>query len=88
MNIISVKLNGHTNKTRNQINLPKGYWEKLERLRYSESTIRIYSKYMRDFCTAFKNDDLLEIGINEINEYLHHQAQMYFIIHLFCRSQT
>lgn len=55
--------------------LPKGYLEKLERLRYSESTIKTYTKYMRDFCTAFKETDLTIIRIDEINDYLHHQVQ-------------
>jgi len=57
------------------IQLPKGYLEKLERLRYSESTIRTYSKYMRDFCTAFKDNDLTTTSIDEINDYLHYQVQ-------------
>ncbi|MRT94433.1 tyrosine-type recombinase/integrase [Ancylomarina sp. 16SWW S1-10-2] len=55
--------------------LPKGYLEKLERLRYSESTIKTYSKYMRDYCTAFKDSDLTTTSIDEINDYLHYQVQ-------------
>jgi site-specific recombinase XerD len=56
------------------IQLPKGYLERLERLRYSESTIKTYSKYMKDFCTAFKDSDLTITSIDEINEYLHQQV--------------
>ena len=56
------------------IQLPKGYLENLERLRYSESTIKTYSKYMRDFCTEFKDNDLTVTSTDEINEYLHRQV--------------
>ncbi|MPQ47171.1 tyrosine-type recombinase/integrase [Marinifilum sp. N1E240] len=70
-----LRIQKQNKKLNKQISLPKGYLEKLERLRYSESTIRTYSKYMRDFCTVFKDANLSEIGIDEINEYLHHQVQ-------------
>jgi len=62
-------------ETKDLVQLPKGYLEKLERLRYSKSTIKTYSKYMRDFCAAFVEKDLTITSIDEINEYLHHQVQ-------------
>jgi len=51
--------------------LPEGYLEKLERLRYSESTIRTYSKYMKEFQMAFTDRDISTIDASEINDYLH-----------------
>jgi len=54
------------------IQLPKGYLEKLHRLRYSESTIRTYTKYFKDFLIAFKDDKILEIEVDEINTYISH----------------
>ena len=55
--------------------LPNGYLEKLQRLRYSDSTIKTYSKYFKNFQSAFTNRDMTTISINEINAYLHHQLQ-------------
>ncbi|WP_421920104.1 tyrosine-type recombinase/integrase [Marinifilum sp.] len=51
--------------------LPKGYLERLERLRYSESTIRTYSKYMKEFQMAFMDKDISTLSPSEINDYLH-----------------
>jgi len=50
--------------------LPSNYLEKLQRLRYSDSTIKTYSKYFRDFKAAFKNIDIDDLGPEEINDYL------------------
>jgi len=53
-----------------QIKLPEGYLEKLIRVRYSESTIRTYTNYFKDFQTYFAKRNLNEITIDEINKYI------------------
>ena len=53
------------------IKLPKGYLEKLEQKRYSESTIRTYSAYFKDFMYHFKSQLLAEISVEQINSYVH-----------------
>lgn len=55
---------------RADIELPKGYLEKLEQKRYSESTIRTYSAYFKDFIYFFKENELGNISNEQINEYL------------------
>jgi integrase/recombinase XerD len=55
-----------------QYTLPKGYIEKLERKRYSASTIRTYCKYFTDYITYFKNKEIEEIKTEEINAYILH----------------
>ncbi len=50
--------------------LPKGYLEKLEQKRYSESTIRTYSAYFKDFIHYFRKTPLTEISAEEINSYI------------------
>ena len=50
--------------------LPPKYLETLERKRYSESTIRTYTAYFRDFQAYLGNRPLLEITAEEINAYL------------------
>lgn len=52
------------------IRLPEGYLEKLEQKRYSESTIKIYSAYFRDFMYFFGHSELEKISVEEINAYL------------------
>lgn len=59
-----------TRKHRNITRLPEGYEEKLLIKRYSESTIRTYSAYMKDFVQYFKNKDLTDISVDDINNYL------------------
>lgn len=58
-----------------RISLPEGYLEKLQRVRYSESTIRTYSKYFKDFQQAFHERDLEDIQMEEINHYIHKLIQ-------------
>jgi len=58
-----------TNKNQ-QVTLPKGYIERLEQERYSESTIKTYSHYFRDFIAAFENSKLEDITKEEINQYV------------------
>lgn len=53
-----------------QINLPEGYLEKLIRVRYSESTIRTYSKYFKDFISAFADVNIKTLTPDEINHYI------------------
>ncbi|MFA9371792.1 MAG: tyrosine-type recombinase/integrase [Labilibaculum antarcticum] len=50
--------------------LPAGYLEKLIRVRYSESTNKIYSKYFKDFQLAFTDRNLDEITPADINNYI------------------
>ncbi|WP_245868093.1 tyrosine-type recombinase/integrase [Labilibaculum filiforme] len=50
--------------------LPAGYFEKLIRVRYSESTNKIYSKYFKDFQSAFTDQKLDEITPADINNYI------------------
>lgn len=52
------------------IELPPEYLEKLERKRYSQSTIKTYLGYMRDFVKELKGKDLLDISPEEINAYI------------------
>jgi len=58
------------------VRLPKGYLEKLERVRYSESTIRTYCKYFKDFQKAFPERTLETIQMAEINDYIHKLIQV------------
>ncbi|PXY02607.1 recombinase [Marinifilum breve] len=54
-----------------EVALPKGYLEKLKRMRYSESTIKVYCKYFKDFQTYFLNTNLAELTPEYINQYLY-----------------
>lgn len=53
-----------------EIVLPSTFLEKLQRLRYSDSTVRTYSKYFKDFIADNKDTEIDEIGPDEINDYL------------------
>ncbi|TAJ01853.1 recombinase, partial [Marinilabiliaceae bacterium JC017] len=71
----AVKTKNLTHKTvkyphRATIDLPKGYLEKLEQKRYSESTIRTYSAYMKDFLYHFRGRDINTIEVAEVNAYI------------------
>lgn len=50
--------------------LPEGYQEKLEQVRYSGHTVRVYTSYFRDFQQHFKGRDIGTITSGEINDYL------------------
>ena len=50
--------------------LPEGYLEKLEQVRYSGHTVRVYTSYFRDFQQHFKGRDIGTITSGEINDYL------------------
>ena len=50
--------------------LPANYLEKLIRVRYSESTIKTYSKYFKDFQLAFTDRNLNELTPADINNYM------------------
>jgi integrase/recombinase XerD len=52
------------------LELPFGYLEKLQRVRYSESTIRTYSKYFKDFLRHFTGQSIKELTPDEINRYI------------------
>jgi site-specific recombinase XerD len=52
------------------IELPCDYLEKLIRVRYSESTIRVYTKYFKDFQLFFSNTELNDITTTDINKYI------------------
>ncbi len=57
-------------KEKAHIKLPAGYLERLEQERYSESTIKTYTHYFRDFISAFSEKDLQYITKEEINAYI------------------
>ena len=50
--------------------LPKGYLELLKQKRYSESTIKTYTHYFKDFQRYFFEQDLENIQREEINAYI------------------
>lgn len=50
--------------------LPRGYLEKLEQKRYSQSTVRTYVAYMKDFIASFPNRKLSTISTEDINQYI------------------
>ncbi len=56
---------------RKSIELPKGYLEELEQKRYSDSTIRTYCAYFKDFIHHFGEQPLDSIGTEAINQYVH-----------------
>ncbi len=53
-----------------EINLPKGYLEKLQQKQYSKSTIKTYCHYFKDFIKDFQKQNLTEISQDEINAYI------------------
>ncbi len=53
-----------------EIALPDGYLEKLERLRYSNSTVRTYTKYFKEFQAIFSHDKIGKLDADDINSYL------------------
>ncbi len=52
------------------IPLPSGYLETLERRRYSDSTIKTYSAYFKDYQEYFLSRELNTITVDQINGYL------------------
>ena len=52
--------------------LPEGYMEKLQQVRYSKHTVRVYTSYFRDFQEHFRGQDVKTITSDEINGYLLH----------------
>lgn len=50
--------------------LPVGYFELLKQKRYSESTIKTYSAYFKDFKHFFSEADLEQLPSKEINAYI------------------
>jgi len=52
------------------ITLPEGYLEKLERMRYSQNTIKTYSHYMKEFMIHFHDREVHTINPGEINRYM------------------
>ncbi|WP_372751986.1 tyrosine-type recombinase/integrase [Labilibaculum sp.] len=50
--------------------LPKEYLDKLEQKRYSQSTIKTYSNYFRDFQFYFMDRNINEISAEETNAYI------------------
>ncbi len=55
---------------RKGIELPKKYNELLRQKRYSESTIRTYTAYFKDFMHYFRNLELEQITGEQINTYI------------------
>jgi site-specific recombinase XerD len=66
---------------REQIELPKGYVEKLEQKRYSASTIKTYVAYFKDFINYFRDGDIQDLTKNEINDYILHLIHRQKISH-------
>ena len=52
------------------IELPGGYFKRLEQKRYSKNTIKIYLSYFKDFVKYFNGRDLENIDKDEINKYI------------------
>lgn len=59
-------------KEDNRPPLPEGYMEKLQQVRYSKHTERVYTSYFRDFQEHFRDRDVKTITSDEINSYLLH----------------
>ena len=55
---------------RSKLKLPKGYLELLKQKRYSESTIKTYSAYFKDFIHYFSESILEDITSQQINDYV------------------
>lgn len=55
---------------RRNIKLPKGYFELLRQKRYSQSTIKTYTAYFKDFMHYFSEQNLAEVNGPEINAYI------------------
>lgn len=53
-----------------KVTIPKEYLDKLDQRRYSESTKNTYKNYFEDFIRYFKGEDLPEITLDQINEYI------------------
>lgn len=68
--IANIIVHSDKKKTKEQINLPEGYLEKLEQRRYSPQTIKVYTAYFKDFQIQFANRNLLEVEAKEINTYI------------------
>jgi integrase/recombinase XerD len=49
--------------------LPSGYLQLLQRKRYSENTIKIYTCYFLDFQSSMKGKDLRSLTKADINKY-------------------
>ena len=52
------------------LNLPELYKAKLKQKRYSENTIKTYTKYFEDFRNYFSQRELPDIETEEINKYI------------------
>lgn len=57
-------------KHRNNITLPQGYEEKLMQKRYSESTCKTYTAYIKDFIYHFGSDKIESLNAMDINTYI------------------
>lgn len=55
---------------REEIELPDAYLQRLQQKRYSESTIRVYCSYFKDFMRYFKGDELSEITVEQASSYI------------------
>ena len=55
---------------RTSTKLPKGYLEMLEQKRYSQSTIRTYCAYFKDFQFHFQGQPLDSINAEAVNGYI------------------
>lgn len=60
----------NTNKLKLNLTLPQLYHDKLKQKRYSENTIKTYTKYFKDFIDYFSARELDTVEANEINNYI------------------
>ena len=67
---ISEVMNNGIKQNKKNITLPKGYLELLKQKRYSDNTIRTYSKYFGDFIKHFSDHKLERISSDDINRYI------------------
>jgi integrase/recombinase XerD len=63
-------MNKRVPETRKLNALPEGYLQLLQRKRYSENTIKIYTSYFLDFQASMNGRDLKRIKKEDINRYI------------------
>ena len=57
-------------RPKREYTLPEGYLEKLQQVRYSDHTVRVYTSYFRDFQQHFEGRKIETVTPGEINDYL------------------
>ena len=57
-------------KVKPKVKIPSAYRDLLDQRRYSDSTKATYTNYFGDYMIHFRDRDLDEIGVEEINQYI------------------